>query len=101
MSEKTEFAGWWIWILLLLVLSVIVFTGLSYAGLVGKTIIQREVFEQSYQRQAGDSAKLNTFLASKAEIEAQLGRNDLSSSQRADYMAQLAAIRVQINSLEN
>jgi uncharacterized membrane protein len=101
MSEKTEFAGWWVWILMLLVLSVIMFTGLSYVGLIGKTVIQRKVFEQSYQRQAGDQAKLNTFLSSKAEIEAQLSRNDLSSAQRADYLAQLAAIRVQINSLEN
>jgi len=101
MGEKREFAGWWMWILMLLIISITVFSGLRYAGLVGQTYIERKVFEQSYQRQAGDQAKLNTFLASKAEIESQLRRGDLSSATRADYEAQLAAIRIQINSLEN
>jgi biopolymer transport protein ExbB/TolQ len=101
MGEKREFAGWWMWILLLLVISAIVFTGLRYVGLVGQTMIERKVFEESYQRSAGDEAKLNTFRASMAEIESQLRRDDLSASTRADYEAQLAAIRIQINALEN
>lgn len=101
MGEKKEFAGWWLWILLLLILSAVVFSGLRYVGLVGHTIIERKVFEESHQRKAGDKAKLNTFLASKAEIESQLRRNDLSASTRANHEAQLAAIRIQINSLEN
>lgn len=101
MSEKTQFAGWWLWVLLLLAISAIAFTGLSYFGVVGRTIIEREVFEQSYQRQAGDAAKLATFRAQAASIRTQLNRSDLSASQRADFEAQMSAINIQISTLEN
>ena len=100
MSEKREFAGWWLWVTLLIIISAIGFGALRYAGLVGGTIIERKVFEQSYQRQAGDAAKLATFQAQEASISAQLRRGDLTAGARADYNAQLSAIRIQISTIE-
>lgn len=99
-GEKRFFAGWWLWITLLLVVSTIVFGALNALGIIGRTAVERVVFEQSYQRKAGDNAKLNTFIAEKASLESQLRRNDLSSAQRSDYEAQLAAINIQINSIK-
>lgn len=99
-TEKKYLGGWWLWILLLIVVTIVVLFSLRSTGLVGYTWIERQVFEQSYQKQAGESAKLATFKATKASLETQLRRTDLSAAQRADFEAQLAAIDVQIGAIE-
>ena len=99
-KEKSEFGRWWVWVLLLIVISLIVLSLLRAGGLIGQTVLERVVFEQSFQKQAGDNAKLSVFKAQEASIQVQLRRSDLSQSQRADFEAQLAAIRIQIQSVE-
>lgn len=99
-EEKREFGKWWVWIVALIVISMIVFGALRAAGLVGGVFIERVIFEQSYQRQAGDDAKLATFEAQRASIRRQLNRTDLSQGQRADYEAQLSAIEIQISTIQ-
>ena len=64
---------------------------------VGDTIVEREVFEQSYQYTAGQRERIATFEAQLAEINAQLLRPDLPAGTRADYEAQAALIRVQLD----
>lgn len=99
-KEKRDFGKWWVWVLFLTVISALTFFTLSAVGLIGQTAIQREVFEQSYQRSAAEDAKLATFKAERIAIQAQLRRSDLGPSLRADYEAQLAAINFQINTIE-
>lgn len=99
-AEKRYFGGWWIWILVLIVLTLIVLFGLRSAGLIGWTIVERKVFEESYQKKAGDSAKLATFKAQRLSIEIQLRRTDLTAAERTDLEAQLAAINIQIGALD-
>ncbi|MEP2944000.1 MAG: hypothetical protein ABJL18_00995 [Hyphomicrobiales bacterium] len=71
-KEKREFGGWWIWVGLLLVLTFIVGFALNAVGLIGKAVVERVVFEESYQRKAGDAAKLATFEAQRSSLREQL-----------------------------
>ncbi len=68
MNEKKEFAGWWLWILVLVVITTIIFSFLTF----GSTIMERMVFENSYQKQAGDQKQLNTWRAQLAAINSKL-----------------------------
>jgi len=103
-QERKEFRLWglstlWLTALFFIVLGVIVFA-LNSAGVIGRTIVERAVFEQSYQRSAAEEARLNTFTAELAGIEARLGAGNLTDVQRDDLSAQAAALRIQINQME-
>ena len=98
MSEKLEFGGWWIWILALLIISVIAMMGLRAAGMIGGVWLERKVFEQSYQKQAGDAERLATFQAQLAEINARLS-GELDVATRQSLLAQRAALNVQIQTI--
>lgn len=95
-KEKREFAAWWLWVLLLLVISIPVLFALNSFGLMGKTVVKRIVFEQSYQRKAGDDAKMSIFKAQRASLKRQLQRSDITSAQRSNFEAQLSAVEIQI-----
>lgn len=96
-AEKREVGGWWMWILGLVVVTVLVFTGLSYAGIIGRTVVEREVFDESYQKVAGDEQRIATFEAQKAEIEGRLNNPELDETTRANLEAQLSAINIQLD----
>lgn len=98
MSEKTEFGGWWLWVTLLSAISIVVLFGLNAAGLFGRTILERKIFEQSYQRQTGQAERLATFQAQLSEINARLA-GQLPAQTRADLEAQKSAINIQIQTV--
>lgn len=95
--DKREFGAWWMWILFLVVLSVPVLFALNAMGLVGRTVVEREVFTRSYQREAGDTLKAKTFRAQLTEIERRLANPALSEYERSNLEAQAAAIRINIS----
>ena len=95
--EKKEFGGWFVWILTLSVLAIVILTGLNYTGILGKTIIEREVFEQSYQYRAAQKLKIETFQAQMSELEHQLSNTNLDRQTRSNLEAQAASIRIQLN----
>lgn len=97
MGEKLEATGWWIWAVAMLVILVVVVGGLNAAGIIGKTWVERKVFEQSYQRSEGLKERIATFEAQLAEINARLAANPNQSTTQS-LMAQKAAITVQLNS---
>jgi len=66
-------------------------------GVWGNTVLEREVFENSYQYQEGRKAEIATFEAELAEIDAQLARQDLEVSTRSNLEASRAALRVRLN----
>lgn len=96
-AEKKELGGWWLWILTLSVLTIVVLGGLNYVGVIGKTIVERKVFEQSYQYSAGQQQKIATFQAQMAELDRQLANPDLDNQTRTNLEAQAASIRIQLN----
>jgi hypothetical protein len=80
-----------------LVLLAALFFGLRSAGLVGKTAVEREVFEQSYQRDASFKARIATDEAAIAQIEGQLINPNLDENTRFNLEAQASAARVRID----
>lgn len=101
MSERHERSlatRWVFWGISIFILLTIVATGLSAAGYIGTTVVEREVLEASYQRTAGLQSKLDTMNAQAAEIQVRLRSPDISPAERTDLEAQLASINVQISS---
>ena len=94
MPQKRYFTGWWFWFILMMVFSIIVFTGLRYFGIIGQTIVEREVFKRSYQYTEANKSAANTYTAQLTEINNQLARSDLDPGVRADLESQAASIRV-------
>lgn len=74
---------------------------LNAMGLIGGTIVEREVFEQSFQYSEARDTAIATYQAQLAEIEAQLRRSDISEATRANLQAQAARLRVQIQTERN
>ena len=99
MGEKLEVGGWWIWLTFLLIISVAAFMGLRAAGMIGGVWLERKVFEQSYQKQAGDRERLATFQAQLAEIDARLA-GELDDQTRASLHAQRSALNIQIQTVK-
>ncbi len=97
-TEKKEFGKWWIWILLLIIVSI---SALSVTGYMGKwfgVTMEREIFESSYQKTAADSAKAKAYKAQLAQINVKLNSDTLDSSTRTNLEAQKAMIEVQLQS---
>ena len=91
-SEKKEFGAWWIWITLLIVVSIIAFSILGYFGKIGSVFVERKVFEQSYQRSEAMKSQEITWNAQLASINSQLISNPNSTS----LIAQKRMLEVQI-----
>lgn len=94
-------ARWTFWRFLPLILGAMVVLamvgfGLRSAGLIGGTIVERKVFEQSYQRSEAFKARIATDEAVMAEIEGQLKNPKLDDGTRFNLEAQLSAARVRI-----
>lgn len=70
--------------------------GLKSLGLLGRTVVEREVFEQSYQRSESIKAQIATDEAALAEIERKLRNSNLDANTRANLEAQASAARVRI-----
>ena len=96
-NEKKEFGKWWLYVLALIVISVGILTFTGAFGKVFTTAVERKVFEESYQKQAGDSARLNAYRAQLAQIDVQLSNPELDNNTRMDLKSQQAMLRVQIN----
>lgn len=96
-SEKREFGGWWLWILLLIIITSFSFFGLRYFGVVGERII----FENSYQKDAAENAKRNMLEAELAGINSRLSSSSsLTEIELDDLKSQKRAVQYQLNSME-
>lgn len=95
-EEKKEFGRWWMWLILLIAGAGIVFTLLGYAGKVGGTIVERKVFENSYQRSESLKSREAAYEAQLAQIDSRLAYCDPESDLYAELSAQKAMLQVQI-----
>ena len=56
--EKKYFASWWFWTLALIVISFPILFGMRSCGLIGGTIVERKVFENSFQYSEARKAEI-------------------------------------------
>lgn len=92
--EKKFFGAWWVWIVTLMLGTFVVFGVLNAFGIIGRTVVEREVFERSFQYDQARESQGNIYTAQIAELEAQLQNPNLDAAAKANIEAQLAAIRV-------
>jgi hypothetical protein len=100
-QEKKELGAWYMWVLLLVVVGAIVLMGLNYFGVFTTTIVERKVFEQSYQKKAADSDAVSTFDAQLSLLRRKLNSGDLSVEERSNLQAQIDSILILKSSKEN
>ena len=83
-------------VLLVIVVLSLVGWGLHAAGVFGSTVVERKVFEHSYQRSEAMKARIATDEAVLAEIETRLSNPKLDADTRANLEAQARAARVRL-----
>jgi len=93
-EERRGVKKWWILILGLFIVTGVIFTGLRYVGLIGSTIVEREVFKNSFQYKEARKSEIATYNAQLAEIDRKLSMSSLDSNTRANMEAQAASIRI-------
>ena len=86
-----------IFITIVVIVGVLGFGGRSL-GLWGTTVVERKVFEASYQRSESLVSEIATYEATITEIEAQLLNQNLDENTRYTLNAQLSATRIRLNS---
>lgn len=70
--------------------------GLKSVGLIGSTIVEREVFENSYQRSEALKSQMALDQAVLTEIERKLMNPNLDENTRYNLEAQASATRIRI-----
>lgn len=94
--EKREFGKWWVWVSVLAFGTLAVLMVLGYAGLFGRTVVERKVFEESFQYGEARKAEIATYEAQLAGMRARLLDQNLKPETRADVQAQIAAVEMQL-----
>lgn len=98
MSERSEATGhliyWWIIGIIAVVVTVIVLSTVSYVGVFTSTVVERKVFESSYQYSEARKTEIATYEAQLIQINSQLSNQNLSDSERSALEGQTASINV-------
>lgn len=89
-----------LFLLVTVVLSIVSFVMFS-GGKIGRTVVERKVFEQSYQRSAALESQIATDEATLAEIERKLTNPNLDENTRFNLEAQASAARVRLQTTRN
>ena len=84
--------------LLLIILTILWAAGffLHSIGYFGQTIVERKIFENSYQYTEAKKTEIATFEAQLAEIEYKLNSN-IDEQTRINLEAQKAALKINLN----
>lgn len=96
-EEKKDIGKWWMWFLFLCVVSGIIITGLNYAGYLTSTLVERKVFEHSYQRSEALKSQIAVDESTIAEIQQKLLNPDLDKGTKFNLKAQISAARIRIS----
>ena len=70
-------------------------------GVIGNTVVEREVFEASYQRSESLKSQIATEEANIAELERKLTNPNLDADTRANLEAQMSAARIRLQTARN
>ena len=103
MDVEKKFVGKWIiwlwiiWLTVVIISAGILIFGARSVGLVGQTAVERVIFEQSYQKQAGDEARENTLRAELASVNAMLRDGTVSAAMKTTLRGKKAALEIQLS----
>lgn len=98
-------AGWTFRNLIPLIIGILLFFSvlgfvLNSVGLLGRTIVEREIFEQSYQRSSAIQSQINKEKATIISIKSRLSDPALEESLKTNLQAQLRAAELRLNTAE-
>lgn len=94
--EKKQFGAWWMWVVGLMAITIVIGTVLQHAGVFGRTVVEREVFENSYQYTAAQKEKISIIEAQLEEIRVKLSDQSLDESTRKNLESQQSVLRVRL-----
>lgn len=100
-EARREGTKWWMWGLGLFILSVVALTSLSYFGVFTDTVVERKVFEESFQYNEARESEIATYTAQIAEIDSKLSDPNLDDATRRNLEAQKSAIEVRLNTAKS
>jgi len=100
-TEKKYFGSWWVWIVFLMFITGIVAWGLSAVGIIGRTVVEREVFKRSYQKKAADEDALSTYDAQITVLQRRLRAGDITEDEKSEIQAQIDSITILKSSKRN
>ena len=66
-------------------------------GLIGHTIVERKVFENSFQYSEARKSEIATFEAQLVEIDCKLSSSTIGPNTRTNLEAQAAALRIMLS----
>ncbi len=89
---KRELGSWWMWVLGLTVVTAVVFGVLNSVGLIGRTAVERMVFEESIQRSSAVKAKIATYRAQIAALEGRLA--GATVEKKAEIQGQIDSLNI-------
>jgi hypothetical protein len=75
---------------------IVVLSATGIFGRIVNVVVEREVFERSYQYQEGKNAQIAKYEAEIASLKVKLRSPNLSVTMRSDMEAQLAALEIQL-----
>jgi len=93
-EDKKYFGSWWVWVVFLMIITGIVFWGLSSLGIIGRTVVEREVFKRSYQKKAADEDALSTYDAQITVLQRRLRASSITEQERNEIQAQIDSINI-------
>lgn len=91
-----EFFKWFFVSLIALVIMSAVGFAMSSAGLLGRTVVERKVYENSYQRSESLKSQIAADQAALSEIQMKLNNHGLDEQTRINLEAQASAARIRI-----
>jgi len=84
------------WILGLFVVSFLVLSILHYSGMFGQTVVERKIFENSFQYSEARKTEIATFEAQLAEINRSLTSSEIDDQTKSNLEAQAAGLRIKL-----
>ena len=84
------------WILGLFVVFFLVLSILHYLGMFGQTVVERKIFENSFQYSEARKTEIATFEAQLAEINRSLTSSEIDDQTKSNLEAQAAGLRIKL-----
>jgi len=95
-ARWTFFKGMPLFLMIVVFLIILGFI-LNSMGLFGRTVVKREVFENSFQYSEARKTEIATFEAQLAEIRRKLSDDSIDPAIRTNLEAQESALRIQFS----